>query len=633
MIVCTIKDIVKEYDGEALTKPISFNVHDNDRIALIGPNGCGKSTLLKIVNKNLEADKGFVNIDNNITVGYLSQEIISSSSNTLREEAEEIFKEIKNLENAILKISEELGKDPHNVSLLSDYSKKEEQLHKLDGYNYQYKIDTVLRMFGFSKDDESRIISTFSGGEKLRVAFAKLLLIKPDILLLDEPTNHLDIITIEWLENYLKSYEGAIIFVSHDKNFIKALANKIVEIENKTPSFYNGNYDYYSKEKVLRYEQALEKFNRQQEEIAKLKKFIEFYMPKPRFVSRAHDREKKLARIEANKLDKPIEYKNKTHINLKGNTRKGKEILFVKDLAIGYPDSTIALIENINFNLYGQDHLFILGSNGSGKTTFIKTFLKKLKPLSGTFEEKFDLNIGYLEQDFVNIKSALTIFEYFRNLNSYRTDQEIYDHLAQFSFNYEDTHNKVIDKLSGGEQMRLVIAKLALDFYDILILDEPTNHLDMYAKAELVKALNSYDGTLIVISHDRDFIDQVSNKIIYFFQRKAFYYEGAYQEFKESILDKLLEDSKKEEANLQKEDKTKVQQNVVSKKKSYSIYTYEKTLNKIEKLENELKVKNDLLFNEEYYSNPNKLSELNSSIKSLEGEIKVLYAKLEEMES
>lgn len=635
MILIQAQNAVKEFDGVPLFNPISFEVKTGERIALIGLNGAGKSTILKMIMKKLPTDQGQIIISKETTIGYLSQDVITDINHTLYQEALSVFDDVKALIQEIDNICQKISDNPNDEHLLNDLANKQALLDKKGGYNYEYKINTILTMFGFPKESWNRPISTFSGGEKTRIAFAKLLLINPDVLLLDEPTNHLDIVTIEWLEDYLKSYKGAILFVSHDKAFINNLANKILELENKNLSVYYGNYDQYAVEKQHRYEIQLKAYNHQQKEIEKIKRFIAFYMPKPRFVSRAHDREKKLARLEGSAIDKPYEQRNKVHIDFMGEIRQDKELIKFKDVAIGYPDDHKPLIAGINLMIRGQDHIAIMGPNGAGKTTFVKTLMGKLAPLQGHIEFKTKLSIGYLRQDFMNVSEHETIFDYFKNLYPLMEDQKIYDHLGKFSFSYEDDNSKYVDSLSGGEQMRVILAKLCLDNYDILILDEPTNHLDLFTKSELEDALSDYKGTLIVVSHDRDFIDAVADRILYFHDSKCYVHNGSYQDFLENGgLKKIIENEKNGIFETKAKPKEEVKEEVKpveEKPKKVSEYTVEKLMDKISKKEEELNALEELTDNPDYYQDSQKLDDLEDKIDAKKAEIKDLYNKLNAM--
>lgn len=552
MYLLSATGILKEFQGEPLTSPLTFNIDENEKIALIGSNGCGKSTLIKMLIGELEPDKGHVTLSKNCTIGYLSQSVISDLSHTLYEEAEEVFKPLMEEEKFLEDLCEKIAEDPSNTELLDTYSHREPLFREKDGYNFRYKIRLILNYFKFKEEDYNRPITSFSGGERMKIAFAKLLLLNPSLLILDEPTNHLDISTIEWLEEYLKSYKGAILFVSHDRYFINSLATRVLEIEKGKLESYSGNYDKYAAEKKVRYESQLKLYLKEEKQKQKLEWFIKFYMPKPRFVSRAHDREKKLARLEKTRVEKPTEVKNKVHIDFQGKLRVGKRVFETKELAVGYDKP---LISDIEFSFFGGDKLAIMGDNGSGKTTFIKTLLGKIKPYSGKICFYDNFNIGYLPQDGLLIRSNKTVLDYFRDLFPILTLQEVYNTLGAFDFSREDDE-KIVDNLSGGEKMRLVLSTLVEQKYDILVLDEPTNHLDMMTKEELIEAIGKYKGSIIIISHDRSFVDNLCNCLLYFENNKAYYYQGDYSHFKVVMLDDILQEKLDiEKARLEEERK------------------------------------------------------------------------------
>ena len=552
MYLLSATGILKEFQGEPLTSSLTFNIDENEKIALIGSNGCGKSTLIKMLIGELEPDKGHVTLSKNCTIGYLSQSVISDLSHTLYEEAEEVFKPLMEEEKFLEDLCEKIAEDPSNTELLNTYSHREPLFREKDGYNFRYKIRLILNYFKFKEEDYNRPITSFSGGERMKIAFAKLLLLNPSLLILDEPTNHLDISTIEWLEEYLKSYKGAILFVSHDRYFINSLATRVLEIEKGKLESYSGNYDKYAAEKKVRYESRLKLYLKEEKQKQKLEWFIKFYMPKPRFVSRAHDREKKLARLEKTRVEKPTEVKNKVHIDFQGKLRVGKRVFETKELAVGYDKP---LISDIEFSFFGGDKLAIMGDNGSGKTTFIKTLLGKIKPYSGKICFYDNFNIGYLPQDGLLIRSNKTVLDYFRDLFPLLTLQEVYNTLGAFDFSREDDE-KIVDNLSGGEKMRLVLSTLVEQKYDILVLDEPTNHLDMMTKEELIEAIGKYKGSIIIISHDRSFVDNLCNCLLYFENNKAYYYQGDYSHFKVVMLDDILQEKLDiEKARLEEERK------------------------------------------------------------------------------
>lgn len=633
-VLLNVQGVTKEFSGERLFEPVSFIVRDHDRTAIIGPNGTGKSTLIKILLGQEEATSGQVIISKNVKIGYLSQDVIENPDNTLYEEALSVFRPLMEEEKKLSELSLKISENPDDTSLLNEYSKRQEAFEANDGYNYKYKIDMILNMFSFHHDSYDRKISTFSGGEKTRVAFAKLLLMNPDILILDEPTNHLDIISIEWLEDYLSSYQGAVLFVSHDIAFVKRLADHILDIDNHVYTMYNTNYDNFAKMKKDNYENALSQFKAQEEEKAKLERFITFYMPKPRFASRARDREKKLARLEANSIKDPtLCEKRNLSIGLKGEIREGKKLIDFNNVSVGYEKP---LISDITFTLFGRDHLAVMGANGIGKSTFGKVLLNELKPLSGDIRRYFHMSIGVLRQDIRSYSSDETLFQHFRNLYPRMSNEEIYSGLGRYAFTYQESNEKRLCDLSGGELMRIEILHLSLENYDLLLLDEPTNHLDMLSISELVDALNDYEGTLVIVSHDRDFVDKTCNKLLYLYNGKGYYYEGPYEEFKEKQLVKIIQEEKEkisEENEIKKEEKKaafleKKEEKAEVKKTRLTRESPEKILEKIDRAEKKKKELTDACYLEDNYTDASKMSELEKQIKKLDEELSKLYEDL-----
>ncbi len=633
-VLLNVQGLTKEFSGERLFEPVSFIVREHDRTAIIGPNGAGKSTLIKILLGKEEATTGQVIISKNVRIGYLSQDVIENPENTLYEEALSVFRPLMEEEKRLAELSDKISNSPNDEKLLIEYSRRQDAFETSGGYNYKYKIDMILNMFSFHKDSYERKISTFSGGEKTRVAFAKLLLMNPDILILDEPTNHLDIISIEWLEDYLSSYQGAVLFVSHDIAFVKRLADHILDIDNHVYTMYNTNYDNFAKMKKDNYENALQQFKAQEEEKAKLQRFITFYMPKPRFASRAHDREKKLARLEANSIKDPtLREKRNLSIGLKGEIREGKKLMDFSSVSIGYEKP---LISDISFTLFGRDHLAIMGANGIGKSTFGKVLLNELKPLTGDIRRYFHMSIGVLRQDIRSYSSDETLFEHFRNLYPRMSNEEIYSGLGRYAFTYQESNEKRLCDLSGGELMRIEILHLSLENYDLLLLDEPTNHLDMLSISELVDALNDYEGTLVIVSHDRDFVDKTCNKLLYLYNGKGYYYEGPYEEFKEKQLVKIIQEEKEkidEENNAKKEEKKtayleKKEEKIEVKKTRLTRESPEKILEKIDRAEKKKKELTDACYLEDNYTDNKKMSELESQIAKLDQELEKLYEDL-----
>ena len=528
MALVEINKLKKEFGEEVLFENVTFSIEKKDRIALIGNNGAGKTTLIKMILKEIEIDGGSINISNATSIGYLSQGVITNLNHTLYQEMLLSFSEVIRVKEKINKILKQLEEEPSNEDLLNEYGRLENYLTNNHGYDYEYLIDLMISRFGFKKEDYNKPISSFSGGEKSKIAFSKLLLDSPSLLILDEPTNHLDVNTIEWLEDYLLDYQGAILLVSHDRFFIDCVCSKIVEIDNKMATSYNGNYTFYLEQKALHYEQMLAKYNHEQEQIKKLQELIKKFMPHPTKVSFAHDREKKLARIQKNALEKPkVEHQKVKFTLSKEEVRRVRQIT-LENVQVGY---TFPLNNEFSYTVYSGDKIAILGDNGCGKTTLIKSICSLLPFIKGRVVKHRELRIGYYDQNQIYIEGNDTVFENFHNAFPYMDNFQIRSQLAKFLFYSEDLE-KNVQSLSGGEKAKLSFAKLLVKNYDILVLDEPTNHLDLETKRVLEEALSSYNGTIILVSHDRYFVDEVANHIFIFNNKNIESYDGNYSSYR-----------------------------------------------------------------------------------------------------
>lgn len=537
MSLISFSNVTKYYSLDLILDHVTFNINKGERVALVGNNGTGKTTLLKLILKEEEPtlvakeDKvGDISILNGTSIGYLNQDAIKDIDNTVKEELMLVF--TKNLAelNYFYKLSDELSTN-HSDEFLEKYNELLEKLTADGTFNLDNKIEGYITKFHFPKEILNTKISTLSGGERMKIAFIKLLLGDYDLLLLDEPTNHLDISTIEWLEEYLKSYKGTILFISHDRYFLETLATKILDLENHKITTYNLGYDDYLKEKELRYQQELAKYEREEEEMERLRRFIEFYMPKPRFASRAKDRVHKLEKLEANHIDKPQKENRNIKFKIEGSNLKNKGLLDFKDVVAGYD---VGLFPPFNFTLYGKDRLAIVGDNGIGKTTLIKSITLQKPLIFGKIQELRPLKIGYIKQNDYEFVSKLTCLDYLREKYPKKLDSELRTALGRFLFTKEDVF-KNCSLLSNGEKMRLVFCDLSLSEYDVLILDEPTNHLDMVTKECLLTTLKNYEGAIIFISHDRYFINSLADYILYLSRDLSLVVEGNYEDLKEKI--------------------------------------------------------------------------------------------------
>lgn len=600
MNILSVSKLCKEFNGEVLFENISFDINSKDKIALIGKNGTGKSTLLKMITTEESISSGEIHKNQKAVIGYLSQNVIKDTTHTLHEEMLDVFKEIILLENRLNSLTEELALRPDDQELIDRYSKIEHSFSVKGGYEYHFQIDMILSKFGFTKEEYERKISTFSGGEKTRVAFSKLLLLKPDLLILDEPTNHLDIEIIDWLEDYLNKYDGAVLVVTHDKYFISKVCKKIIEIENHTNQIYYGSFEQYEEERMKRYEQMLKLYKRQQKEIAHLQSFIDRFKHKASKAASAKDRQKKLDRMK--KMEKPHNSNKKVKMSFEEKRATVEIILQAKDLSIGYNKP---LLSNINFHMRGFDKLAIVGPNGTGKTTLLKTMEKKLKPLQGRIEFLREYRIGYFDQNQETLHYNKTIFEEIHDYYPMYTIKDVRSVAARFLFFGEDL-DKPISILSGGEKVRLVLLLLMLENPDLLILDEPTNHLDIETKDIIEDVINTFSGPVIFVSHDRYFINKIATKLVHLSTSEAIEYEGSYDDFKQQEQNKIKVKTK-------------------SKRAKNKVINYQKELlaleEKVDNITTRIEDLKQKTFKEENYNDKKKIDNLNLEINTLEDEL------------
>ena len=527
MAVLSVSGIYKSFGDSKVLEDITFSVNKGDKVAIIGDNGEGKTTLLKIITKQLEADKGTIYFEDFKSVGYLSQHVIEDVSNTLLEEMELSFLQLKKMEEEMNILVEKMA-DSSDKELIDRYSYLHDLYQNSGGYEYKFQIQQMLSKFGFDESYYNRQLKTFSGGERTRASFVKLLLNKPSILLLDEPTNHLDLVMIEWLEKYLKSYNGTVIIVSHDQIFIDNLVNKIIEIENHKATMFSGNYTYYVSEKQLRYEQALKAYNIQEKEIKRYEMLIRKFKPKPTKTAFAKSLEGKLAKME--KLEKPNNKKKVIHSKFESNLDPYNVKMHIcEELTFGYEN--VALTEPLNLEIRNQDKICIMGQNGSGKTTLLRCLMKNENKISGfNSDVRPNLKYFYFDQTQQLLDLNKNLFDTIHDEFPLMSNTEVRTLLGRFLFEDDDVF-KEVNKLSGGEKIRLIFALISLRNYDILYLDEPTNHLDFTTKRVVSDILEDYPGTIIMVSHDRYFVNRVANKIIYLHNKKFIIENGNYEEF------------------------------------------------------------------------------------------------------
>lgn len=539
--------IDKSFVGETVLSDISFHINEQEKAAIVGVNGSGKSTLIKIIMGQLSADSGDIILSKDTTVGYLAQNQEYASDRTILEEMQDAKPEVGILERKIASLSAQMneasGKELE--ALIKQFDQAQHRFDQINGYAYQSELVGVLKGLGFENEDFDKKIASLSGGEKTRVALAKMLLTAPDLIILDEPTNHLDLNAIHWLEGYLAQYNGAVLIVAHDRYFLDKIVSKVIEIRQTKSRVYLGNYTEYTKKRqeILdslqkQYLNQQAEIKHQEEVIAKLKQFN-----REKSIKRAESREKMLDKIE--RIDKPIEENTKMHLLFTPKIQSGNDVLTVKGLSKRFADHV--LFENIDFEIKRGEHVAIIGDNGSGKTTILKMINDLLTPDSGTITLGTNVEIGYYDQEHHVLHMEKTLFEEIQDEYPNMTNTEIRNLLAAFLFTEDDVF-KQIKSLSGGERGRVSLAKLMLSDANFLILDEPTNHLDIDSKAILENAINHFEGTVLYVSHDRYCINTTAHRILDLTSQTMLNYIGNYDYY----LDKK---DAMEQAHLQTETK------------------------------------------------------------------------------
>ena len=616
------------YGADTILEEINFDIQENDKIAIVGNNGSGKTTLLKSIVNNEMLEEGIgeekfgIYKQGNPRIGYLKQIEFENSENTFLEEILKSYESILKLEKKINTLQEQLQNQSDDKKI-KEYSKSLEEYEIIGGYIYKEEYEIAIKKFGFTEQDKNKKISEFSGGQKTKIAFLKLLLSKPDILLLDEPTNHLDIDTIEWLENYLKNYPKAVVIVSHDRMFLDKIVNKVYEIEYASITEYKGNYSAFEKQKKERYEKQLKDYEYQQKEIKRLKAIADRFRYKPTKAKMALSKLKKIEQMTI--IEEPNQYDLKTfHTNFDVKTESGNLVVSAKNLQIGYGEELLA---EVSFNLYKGQKLAIIGENGKGKSTLLKTLMGFIPKLGGDYEYGYHVEKEYFDQqlEFQDVNS--TILDDFYNEFQQLTTTQIRQALGAFLFSGDDVF-KEIKVLSGGEKVRLQLCKIFKKQANLLLLDEPTNHMDILGKVSLENILKEYKGSLIFVSHDRCFVNKIADSILAFEPEGIVYFEGNYEEYRrkreeqneENVLEEKMSSSKKKNTNndyFKKKEETR-RKNKISKLEL-----------EIQQKENEIKLLKDKMQSEEICTEYVKLKELQDEISRLED---IIEEKMEEWE-
>lgn len=639
-MILSCKDITKSYGTDIILKKINFNLEEHEKAAVVGVNGAGKTTLFKIITDNLSYDDGQLYIPKNTTIGYLEQNVDIRSEKTIYEEMLSVFESIFELEEKLHSMERKMSSlsDSEYSSFMEQYARFQHEFEESDGYSCKSRINGVLKGLGFTEDEYSQQVCTLSGGQKTRVFLGKLLLMKPDILLLDEPTNHLDIDSIQWLEDFLKSYSGACLIISHDRYFLDRTVSKIIDIENGKSSVYNGNYSFFIKQKDSVRAAQLKQYANQQREIRHQEEVIKTLRQfnREKSIKRAESREKALERME--KIERPENLPEKMHLRLTPQIQSGNDVVSVEDLSMSFGNNK--LFSNVSFEIKRGEKVAIIGPNGIGKSTLFKIILNELKPDFGKVVLGVNVNPGYYDQEHHELDDKNTIFDEIHNAYPNMTNGEIRNVLASFVFTEDDVF-KTIGTLSGGEKGRVSLAKIMLSKSNFLILDEPTNHLDMYSKEILEDAINNYDGTVLYISHDRYFIDKTAERTLELSRDGITQYLGNYSYCMEKKAEKArIEELSKENsktpiqsASVHSDSKTdwlaQKEEQAKARKKANDI---KKVEDEIEKTENLIKSLEEKLFDPEISADSGKVKELYEEKVSLEEKLEELYEKWEEIQ-
>jgi len=516
MIILSAKDITKTYGVDTILENVSFHVNEGDRIGIVGANGAGKTTLLNILAGELSADGGQYFVSQNVTIGYLKQKNNFDTESTVLEEVEKIFEPIRKMEQEMtdlsLKISE-MGAEAG--CFMNRYAQLQDEFHNQGGYSYKSEMIGILSSMAFGEDYYDKKISTLSGGEKTRLALACLLLEKPDILFLDEPTNHLDIGTLKWLEQYLKSYKGTIIMVSHDRYFLDQMANRIFEVEHHKLKAYDGNYSQFAEKKKALREAEMRAYNKQQTEIRRQEDMIRRFKERgtEKLAKRAASREKRLSHME--RIERPEAETGRMKIRFRQEYQSGNDVLYGEDLAksFGFGAGRKDLFSHVNFDIKRGERICIVGPNGVGKTTLLRILMEELSPTDGYLKIGHNVKFGYYDQGQQLLNDGATVMDEVHDSYRLYKDSEIRSILGRFLFKNDQVFLNV-GSLSGGEKARLALLKLMMSGANVLILDEPTNHLDIDSKEVFEDALLDYPGTVIVVSHDRYFLNKIPTRIL-----------------------------------------------------------------------------------------------------------------------
>ncbi|MCR5108101.1 MAG: ABC-F family ATP-binding cassette domain-containing protein [Lachnospiraceae bacterium] len=637
--------------GNTILERVDFEIKNKkEKIAVVGRNGSGKTTLLRLISGEIESDttdgiKTSINSTGDPVTGYLKQAAFEDDNRTLDEEIQVVFRRFIRMKERLDELTKELSKSD-SEKLINEYTSLLEKYKDEGGYYYLKEYDVMLKSFGFSEEDKTKRLSEFSGGERTKLAFIRLLLSKPDILLLDEPTNHLDMETIEWLEGYLKSYPYAVVLVSHDRMFIDHIADTVYEIEYHNLKRYNGNYSDFIRQKKENYDKQLKDHIKQLKEIERLNNIAERFKNKPTKVSMARSKLKAVEHMDI--IDAPKAFDEKTfHVDYKPAKEPGKDILFVKDLAIGYDE----VITRLSFEVKKRERVGIIGGNGLGKSTLLKTITGVISPLGGTVRYGTNVEVGYFDQQMAEYTSDKNVIDDFHDEFPELTDNEVRSSLGAFLFSGDDVY-KEVRGLSGGEKVRLALCKIIKRKPNFLILDEPTNHMDIASKEALEDMLLRFEGTVMFVSHDRYFVKKLASRLFLIEKDRVRVYSFGYAQYEEEqekqrlakegvkeniamggsvISDPKLSENKEGTDEAKKTDKTGLLTYEAQKEASRRAKRIKRLEEDITRIEEEIALKKEELNDERYATDYIKLKEIQDEANALEEKLIMIMEEWDEL--
>lgn len=640
--------IIKRYGIDSILEGVSLQILERERIGLVGVNGAGKSTLLKILAGEMSYDGGQIFKAKETTIGYLAQNSGLESDGTIWEEMLKVFAHLTEAE-AELRLMEQRIADPKEMNdekkyadLLERYAVRSDWFKDHGGYEIETRIRSVLHGMGFGQFPTDTKISTLSGGQKTRLALARILLQAPDLLMLDEPTNHLDIETLTWLEDYLRGYSGALLVVSHDRYFLDRLVTGIVEIERHRSRKYTGNYSRYMEIKAAEYEAQMKQYEKQQDEISKLEDFIQRNIVRASTTKRAQSRRKALEKMEV--MDRPQGDLKRAHFSFDIAYMSGKEVLHVRDLSVAFDKESQPLFEHADMDLRRGETVALIGPNGIGKSTLLKCLTGQMTPRSGQIDWGTKIKLGYYDQEQTNLNDKNTVLEELWSEYPHMEEARIRTVLGNFLFSGDDVQKR-ISALSGGEKARVSLAKLMLQESNVLILDEPTNHLDLYSKEVLESALIDYEGTLLFISHDRYFLNKMAERIVELHPEGTQHFLGNYDDYvmKKQELEEIEQERQEQKAATTKQS---TPSSSTAEKSGADLFQAEKQAKREERnrqrrlesleeqiadIESKIEEQQAEMAKPEIYQDYMKLQEIQQSIETWKNKLSEVYAEWEEL--